>query len=106
MKDIEQAASVKCDVWEYEKEFKLFTKTTHCEPRNVETCHSPPTQEYFLSFDRNWVKSVDFGVFCPESDVQAVVDLLKTEYPSAIPRRAEMHKTEYVFEYKPVRRGG
>ncbi len=90
---LEKSALVKCEVWRYEQEFRLLTKTTLCIMRNG---------EYFLTFDREWVRSVDFGVFCPHSEVKRIVGLLKLDYPRAVARRAVFHKTEYAFEYKQV----
>jgi hypothetical protein len=100
---IKKASSVKSKAWEYEGEFRLFTRIDLCERREVKKCHAPAVEEHFLRFKREWVKSVDFGVFCPDTEILRVVDLLKTDYPNVIPRKAEMHKTEYAFEYKRVR---
>ena len=103
IKAIEEAAKVKSIAWEYEGEFRLRTRIDLCEKRELTKCHAPAVEEHFLGFKREWVKSVDFGVFCPDIEIQRVVDLLKTDYPNVIPRKAEMHKTEYAFEYKQVR---
>ena len=86
LKALEESASVKSEVWRYEQEFRLFTKTTQCEPKEVKKCDSTTTLEYFLAIQREWVKSVDFGVFCPDSDIQPVVNLLKIDYPNVIPK--------------------
>jgi hypothetical protein len=100
---IQKASTVKSNAWEYEGEFRLFTRIDLCEKREVKKYPAPAVEEHFLGFKREWVKSVDFGVFCPDTEIQRVVDLLKTDYPNVIPRKAEMHKTEYAFEYKQVR---
>ena len=60
------------------------------------------TTEYFIDFQRAWVKHVDFGVRCPPSEIQKVVDLLKADYPNLIRRKAESHKTDYALEYKEI----
>jgi Protein of unknown function (DUF2971) len=104
IKAIEEASKVKSIVWEYEGEFRLHTRIDLCEKREVKKCpNAPAVEEHFVGFKREWVKSVDFGVFCPGTEIQRVVDLLKTDYPNVIRRKAEMHKTEYAFEYKQVR---
>ena len=100
---IKKASTVKSKAWEYEGEFRLFTRIDLCERREVKKCHAPAVEEHFLRFKREWVKSVDFGVFCPDAEIQRVDALLKTHYPNVIPRKAEMHKTDYAFEYKQVR---
>jgi hypothetical protein len=102
LKALEKSATVKCKVWKYEKEFRLFTKVNHCKPEELTNCDSTKTLEHFLDFNREWVKFVDFGVFCPESEVHRIMTLLKTDYPNAVARRAEFHKTEYALEYKQV----
>jgi hypothetical protein len=99
---LEQSATVKCEVWQYEQEFRLFTNTTLCEAREVKKCESTTTLEHFLDFRWEWVKSVDFGVFCPHSYIQPVVDLLKMDYSNVIPRKADFHATEYALEYRQV----
>jgi hypothetical protein len=99
---LERSATIKCSVWEYEREFRLFTKTTHCEPREITHPNSTTTLEHFLHFRREWVVQVDFGVFCPESIVKELGKVLAADYPKVIPRRAECHESEYAFEYKPI----
>jgi Protein of unknown function (DUF2971) len=97
-----ESATVKGKVWQYEREVRLFTKTYLCEERAVRKCTST-TIEHFLRFTRDRVKSVDFGVFCPDEEIQSIVELLKIDYPKVIRRKAQIHETEYAFEYKEVR---
>ena len=98
---LEESAKVKSKAWEYEHEFRLFTKTCHCEPREVKNGGSTSDVEHFLEFKREWVRSVDFGALCPDAEVQHVLDLLKTDYPkNLIRRKAEFHKEEFALEYK------
>jgi len=102
-KGLEKSAKVKSEAWEYEHEFRLFTKICHCIPKKTTNADPISTEEHFLNFNREWVKSVDFGVLCPESEIQRMVDLLKTDYPTVICRKAEFHKIEFALEYKKVR---
>jgi hypothetical protein len=101
LNSLEKAATVKSKVWEYEGEFRLFTKLDRCEPRETKKCTST-TIEHFLGFHRDWVKSVDFGVFCPVEEMQPVLDLVRTDYPNVVPRKAEFDKTEYALQYKEI----
>jgi hypothetical protein len=98
-KSLLRSAIVKCKVWEYEKEYRLFAKTNLCVPEEIKNCDATTTVEHFLDFKREWVKFVDFGVFCPESEIHKIITLLKTDYPNAVARKAEFHKTEYALEY-------
>lgn len=102
LKALEKSATVKCAVWKYEKEFRLFTKINHCKPEELTNCDSTKTLEHFLDFNREWVKFVDFGVFCPKAETHRIITLLKKDYPNAVARKAEFHKTEYALEYKQV----
>ena len=91
-KGLEESAKIKSEAWGYEHEFRLFTKIAD----------SPPNEEHFLDISREWIKSVDFGVLCPEAEIQRVVELLKKDYPKVIYQKAEFHKTEFALEYKRV----
>ena len=95
---INESAKVKSEAWVYEQEYRLFTHREKCEARTLKDS----SVEHFLSFNRAWVTAVDFGVRCPLDEIQRIVDLLKTDYPNVIPRRAEFHKTEYALEYKAI----
>jgi hypothetical protein len=59
-------------------------------------------QECFLAFEREWVKSIDFGVRCPQVEIEKMLSLLKTDYPKIVRRRAVFHKTEYALEYEEI----
>ena len=102
LKGINESATVKSKAWKYEAEYRLFTKTGHCEPIEMQKCGSTTTIEHFLEFEREWVKTVDFGALYPEAEVQPFVELLKKEYPHAVCRKAKFHETEYALEYKQV----
>lgn len=99
-KRLEESAKVKSEAWKYEHEFRLFTKICHCEPGEIKNAGLISIVEHFLDFNREWVKSVDFGVLCPEAEIQSVVDLLETDFPGVIHKKAEFHKTEFALEYK------
>jgi len=98
-KSLLRSAIVKCKVWEYEKEYRLFAKKNLCVPEEIKNCDSTTTVEHFLDFKREWVKSIDFGVFCPDLEIQRGLALLKSDYPNVIARKAEFHRTEYALEY-------
>jgi hypothetical protein len=102
LKALEESATVKSKAWEYEGEYRLFTKTGRCEPIEIQKCDSTTTVEHFLEFKREWVKTVDFGALYPEAEVQPFIELLKKEYPNAVCRKTEFHETEYALEYKQI----
>jgi len=91
-----KSATTKSLAWSYENEFRLITLPEHCETR---TCGNSRV-EHFLTFNREWVKTVDFGVRCPPGEIRQVVDLLEREYPHVIRQRAEFHNSQYALEYK------
>jgi hypothetical protein len=95
-----RSAKRKSEAWRYEHEFRLLTKTFNCEPREIKNPDLGSIIEHFLQFNREWVKSVDFGVLSPKPEIERVVGLLKTDYPNVIASKAEFHKTEYALEYK------
>ena len=99
---IEKAATIKSNCWKYEEEHRLLTRASLCEKGQVKNCDASVIEECFLDFKRQWVKSVEFGVFCPDIELQRVVELLKTDYPNVIPRKAGFHKTEYAFDYNAI----
>jgi len=94
-----ECAKVKSLAWNYENEYRLITLPGHCEARTM----PDSTVEHFLNFNREWVKSIDFGVRCPPKVIEDILTLIKTDYPQKVMcRKAEYHKTEYALEYKPI----
>ena len=91
------SAKIKSVAWKYEDEYRLMTHPDVCVHRTM----SDSKQECFLAFEREWVKSIDFGVRCPRPEIQRLLDLLKTDYPKIVKRKAVFHKTEYALEYPP-----
>lgn len=92
------SAKVKSLAWKYEDEYRLITHPDFCEHRTM----PDSKQECFLAFEREWVKSIDFGVRCPEKEIELMLDLLKTDYPKIVRRKAVFHKTEYALEYEMI----
>ena len=68
----------------------------------MESHFSSVFQLRFLAFEREWAKSIDFGVRCPRPEIQRLLDLLKTDYPKIIKRKAVFHKMEYALEYQKI----
>ncbi len=95
---INQSTRIKSTAWKYEQEFRLFTNRAQCEARTMRDS----SVEHFLPFNREWVKSIDFGVRCTPAEIQQLVDLLKNDYPNVIRRKAVFHETEYALEYKVI----
>lgn len=92
------SAKMKSLAWKYEDEYRLITHPDFCEHRTM----PDSKQECFLAFEREWVKSIDFGVRCPEKEIELMLDLLKTDYPKIVRRKAVFHKTEYALEYEMI----
>ena len=97
------SAKVKSNAWKYENEYRLFTQKTVCKPEAVEYPDGTKSVADFLEVKREWVKSVDFGALCPDSDVMKITDMLKSVYSAPVVcQRAKFHPTEYALEYTPV----
>jgi Protein of unknown function (DUF2971) len=92
------SAKMKSLAWKYEDEYRLMTHPDFCEHRKM----PDSKQECFLAFEREWVKSIDFGVRCPKAEIELMLDLLKTDYPKIVRRKAVFHKTEYTLEYEVI----
>jgi hypothetical protein len=58
--------------------------------------------EHFLEFKRDWVREVDFGALCPESEIRPIIDLLRRDYPEVTASRACFHETEYALQYNRI----
>jgi len=95
---IVDSAKMKSLAWKYEDEYRLITHPDFCERRVMPDSR----QECFLDFKREWVKSIDFGVRCPQKEIDPILDLLKTDYPKVVKRKAVFHKTEYALEYEVI----
>lgn len=93
-----ESAKVKSLAWQYENEYRILTHPDCCEKVELGSL-----VECFLAFDRNWVKAVDFGVRCPQSEIQRISDLLKSDYPKNILcQKAVFHESEYALNCEPV----
>ena len=94
-----QSLQTKSKAWEYEHEYRLFTSKDRCHDEIVKES----VKEYFLDFNKEWVKSVDFGVRCPQSEIEKILKLVRSEYPkNVICKKAVFHKTEYALEYQQI----
>jgi hypothetical protein len=93
------SAKVKSLAWQYENEYRLLTTPSRCEEIKM----PDSTVEYFVNFKREWVKSVDFGVRCPQKEIERILGLIKTDYPKCIVcRKADYHESEYALKYKEI----
>lgn len=93
------SAKVKSLAWRYENEYRLLTSPRFCEERTM----PDSTVEHFLDFKREWVKSIDFGVRCSQTEIQRIHHLIKTNYPkNVVCRKAAFHKSEFALEYKEI----
>ncbi|MDB6020652.1 MAG: hypothetical protein JWQ04_509 [Pedosphaera sp.] len=92
-----ESAKVKSSAWRYENEYRLLTHPDFCEHRMMPGAKT----ECFLAFDREWIKSIDFGMRCPQEEINRIINLIKTGYSKAILcRKAVLHKSEYALEYE------
>jgi hypothetical protein len=93
-----ESTKIKSTAWKYEDEYRLLTHPDFCEKRIM----TDSKTECFLPFNREWVKTIDFGVRCPNSEVESILNLLKDDYPKVVKRKAKFHKTEYALEYQQI----
>lgn len=93
-----ESVKVKSLAWRYENEHRLLTHPDCCEKSTMPNS----TQKCFLSFEPAWVKSVDFGVRCPQDEIGRIRDLLNVNYPHVLCRKADFHETEYALVYREI----
>ena len=104
IKAMEDSFIVKCKIWDYENEHRLFANVKNCSREMICGSDSTAFVAEFIEFKREWVRFVDFGVYCPKSESQPIINLLNTQYPEAVARQTEMHKTDYALEYRPIQK--
>jgi hypothetical protein len=94
-----ECAKVKSSAWQYEHEYRLLTHPDLCEKRTMPNSKI----ESFIGFEREWVKTVDFGVRCSTNEIAKMSDLLTSQYAGTVVcRKAGFHKSEYALVYEPV----
>lgn len=94
---IKHSLRTKSTAWAYENEYRLMTTPQFCEPGADEDAG-----KLFIPIPREWVRRLDFGARIDPERMQAIVDLVRREYPGAIMYRARYHKSDYSLEYEPV----
>jgi Protein of unknown function (DUF2971) len=103
IKAMNKSAKVKSLAWEYEHEFRLFTKTNACERRIIVDHDGTADVEHFLGFQHEWVRTVDFGALCPDAEIEPVIRFVEANYPKGVVcKKARFHATEYALEYGQI----
>ena len=98
-----KSAVVKSRAWEYECEYRLFAKTNFCEPREIQKPNQLATTEHFLSFEPEWVQTIDFGALCNDAEIKRIVEFVNANHPKkVICRKAKFHGTEYALDYQEI----
>jgi hypothetical protein len=94
---LREAMEAKSLAWAYEQEYRLFVTLAQCIRRDVNG-----RKEDFISFAPTSVKTVDFGLRCPEPMASSIMELLRQNYPSVEVRQARHHSDDYALEYRAL----
>jgi len=97
-KALSESIRVKSLAWEYEREYRMLTMVSFCKSRPIDG----GGRADFVSFERQWVKQVDFDLRALPNDVQVMKEFLKKEYPHVQLRQAVFHPRDYALEYKII----
>ena len=84
-------------LWHRQLEYRLNTIPNRCVQQIVDGALME-----FLEFDRSWVKRVDIGARCEETDRRGLIDCLTREYAHASRYQARFHDDEYALVYDPA----
>jgi hypothetical protein len=95
---LSKSIRIKSSAWKYEREYRMLTNVTVCAKKPIESGKSAD----FISFKREWVNHVDFGLRVAPAEIQTMKDFLKKEYPHVHPRQATFHSKDYAVEYKLI----
>lgn len=93
--EIKSWMSTKHPCWEYEGEYRYFIQSQNCEHHYMPT----DSMDEYVGFNKEWVRSVDFGVKFPRSNRDSFMQFMKEEYPHAVCSQARYHQTDYTLEY-------
>ncbi len=91
-----RSVRVKSLAWKYEREYRMLTMPAFCQSKPI----IGNGRADFISFKKEWVKFVDFGLRALSSDVQAMKVLLQREYRNVQIRKAVFHRSDYALEYE------
>jgi hypothetical protein len=93
---LSESMRVKSLAWKYEREYRMLTEVHLCKNKPLEKGGNAD----FISFEKDWVKHVDFGVRATPNEIQAMKEFLQKEYPSVPLRKAVFHRSDYALEYQ------
>jgi hypothetical protein len=93
---LSETIRVKSLAWKYEREYRMLTAVHLCKNKPLEKGGNAD----FISFEKDWVKHVDFGVRATPNEIQAMKEFLQKEYPSVPLRKAVFHRSDYALEYQ------
>lgn len=95
---LSESVRVKSLAWKYEREYRMLAASPFCIKKPIEG----GGQADFISFKKEWVKNVDFGVRATPIEIQTMKEFLQKEYPNVTLRKAIFHPTDYALEYETV----
>lgn len=88
------AMGTKCQIWSYEREYRLFVLSKACVSRN---------NMDFVRFDASdLIKRVDLGARYPEARKESFLKILKTHCPEAEVYAASVDESGYNLIYKRI----
>ena len=87
---------MKAEGWHYEKEYRMFVSPRDC----VHESDQDGVTRSFMPFAREIIKGIDFGIRCPQLEMNKIVALCKKEYPGVELRKAVHHESDFAIEYK------
>lgn len=96
-RSLRKAITTKSTAWSYENEVRLVV------PAKLTTLMATPAGELsFIGFDPQWVTSVDFGLRCPQVDIDKTLETIRSLYPHATARKAAYHSDNFELNYLPI----
>ena len=93
-----QSTKTKSRAWAYEKEYRLMTVLNFC----VVERDAKGNAIELLSFEREWVRRIDFGARCDRQTRNDILEIVRKDYPQAECFQAGYHRTDYALVYEKL----
>lgn len=91
---LKECLTRKSTAWSYENEVRLIIPE-----RSTTLIETPEGPLSFMNFEPEWVRSIDFGLRCNQTEIANALAVLRSFYPNAIARKAEHHRDNFELEY-------
>ena len=96
-KVLQKTFQTKAASWSYEHEVRLILKKECAQKHPV-----PLGYRFYLPFEPDSVKNVDFGLNCDAHTIATICKLLQKDYSHVTLRRAVHHERDFSIEYRPL----